>query len=240
MANFDKLGDRMKNYENVERKFLTRRTPCIIRLDGKAFHTYTKNFNRPFDVNLYNAFKFSTIGLMQEIQGAKFAYIQSDECSIVVSDYDTINTDAWFGYNVQKMVSISSSIYTLKFNTLVDVLRGPYDGILPPAYFDARVFNIPEDEILNYLIWRQSDWTRNSIQSLCRTYYSQKQMAGKKQPDMHDMIVAAGDNWNNLEPKWKNGTFIYHVEQNINHNFPIFQSEEGRKQVGDLIAKFRT
>lgn len=52
----DELGDRMKSYyENRSKTFLARRTPVIIRLDGKAFHTFTRGFNKPFDEAMCNA-----------------------------------------------------------------------------------------------------------------------------------------------------------------------------------------
>ena len=90
---------RMKeNYENRSKIFLTRRTPVIIRLDGKAFHTYTRGLDKPFDSGLINDMQDTAIYLCQNIQGAKCAYVQSDEISILVTDFDDINTQAWFDY----------------------------------------------------------------------------------------------------------------------------------------------
>ena len=90
---------RMKvNYESRSRNFLTRRVPVIMRLDGKAFHTYTRGLDKPFDEGLIEDMQQTAIHLCQNIQGAKCAYVQSDEISILITDYDTLTTDAFLVY----------------------------------------------------------------------------------------------------------------------------------------------
>ena len=112
------IGNRMKeNYEDRYRFYLTRRTPVVLRLDGKAFTTLTKSCDKPFDENFIRAMKCVAFALMKEIQGAKIAYVQSDEISIFLTDYDTLTTEAWVDYNIQKMVSIASAIASEKFTT---------------------------------------------------------------------------------------------------------------------------
>ena len=112
----DNLGNRMKNYEHTSRTYLTRRLPVIIRLDGKAFHTFTKGLKKPFDEILIDAMWETAKYLCKSIQGCKIAYVQSDEISLLLTDYDTIESCAWFDNNIQKMVSISASMATLAFN----------------------------------------------------------------------------------------------------------------------------
>ena len=194
----DPIGDRMKNnYEDRYRIKLTRRTPVIMRLDGKAFHTLTKQCNKPFDDNFSDAMALTARNVCNEIQGAKCAYNQSDEISILITDFDKLNTDAWFDYNIQKMVSVSSGIASLSFSR-----RFGRNGV-----FDCRVFNIPIEEVCNYFIWRQQDWIRNSVQMLAQSYFSQKELHGKNQAAMHEMLYALNVNWGNLENKWKQGIF---------------------------------
>ena len=144
------------NYESRSRTFLTRRTPVIIRLDGKAFHTYTKGLDKPFDEGLIEDMAETARFLCSEIQGAKLAYVQSDEISILLTDYDKLGTDAWFDYNVQKIVSISASLATAKFNQLryirsiklgeeVDNYKAwKQVSVQTMAFFDSRAFNIPK------------------------------------------------------------------------------------------------
>src|SRR5579871_2024133 len=104
----DPLGERIKeNYENRTRMSVPRRTYTIIRLDGKAFHTYTKGFARPFDQLLMNVMDRTAAKLCESIQGAKLAYVQSDEISILLTDFETEQTDAWYDGNIQKIASIS-------------------------------------------------------------------------------------------------------------------------------------
>ncbi|WP_281513144.1 tRNA(His) guanylyltransferase Thg1 family protein [Bacteroides acidifaciens] len=115
--NKDSLGDRMKGYENISRTYLTRRVPAIIRVDGKAFHTFTKGIKRPFDPIMTKTMQDAMKYLCENIQGCVLGYTQSDEITLVLTDYGTIKTDAWFGYGVQKMCSIAAAMATLAFNT---------------------------------------------------------------------------------------------------------------------------
>lgn len=115
----DDLGDRIKDfYESRTKHFLPRRTYTVIRIDGKAFHTYTKGLKKPFDKGLMDDMDSTASFLCQNIQGAKLAYVQSDEISIVLTDFDSLQTDAWFDGNIQKIASISASIATAIFNDL--------------------------------------------------------------------------------------------------------------------------
>lgn len=202
------IGTRMKkNYEDRSSSFLTRRMPVILRIDGKAFHTYTRPFKRPFSDKLNRAFVHTAHKMGKEIQGAKFAYHQSDEVSFLITDFDHLTTEAWFDYNVQKMTSVAASLFTGYFNNFMEK-DSPVSDKYGIATFDARVFNIPKEEVVNYFLWRQQDWWRNSISMLTRHYYSHKECHRKKTKDMHDMLHEKGVNWNDLPFKWKNGSCI--------------------------------
>jgi len=200
----DSLGDRMKGYyETRTRFYLPRRTNTIIRLDGKAFHTYTRGLQKPFDVAFIGDMCCTMFHLCKEIQGAKIGYTQSDEISILLTDYGTITTDAWFDGNIQKICSVSSSIATQKFNELRPDR---------PALFDSRVFTIPDlSEVTNYFLWRTKDAERNSLQSLAQSLYSQKELHGKGTVQLHEMCFAKGRNWNDLYNWEKNGTVTQRV-----------------------------
>jgi tRNA(His) 5'-end guanylyltransferase len=219
----DPLGDRMKDfYEDRTRYKLARRTNTIIRIDGKAFHTYTKGLQRPFDQGLMEDMNKTAEYLCQNIQGAKFGYVQSDEISILITDYDDIDTHAWFDGNLQKITSIAASLATAKFNQL-RIMRHMENAMIfleqehieefKMAHFDARVFQIPyQEEVINYFIWRQQDATRNSISSVAQSLYSAKELHGKKTSDMQEMIFQKGINWNDFTPREKRGSIIRRVE----------------------------
>ena len=227
----DALGNRMKEfYEDRTRIKLPRRTFTIIRVDGKAFHTYTKGLKRPFDEDLVSDMNATAAYLCQKIQGAKMAYVQSDEISIIITDFDDIGTHAWFDNNVQKMASVAASIATNKFNELrtrrfmeVQLNMGlneqTKENILGwfkrdhGAEFDARVFQIPYiDEVVNYLIWRQVDAVRNSISSVAQSLYSHRELNGKNTNDMQEMIFQKGTNWNDYDSRLKQGGVITKVK----------------------------
>lgn len=227
----DELGDRMKKYyEDRTRITLPRRTYTIIRIDGKAFHTYTRGLTHPFDNGLMDDMDETACYLCKNMQGAKFAFVQSDEISILLTDFDKIGTDAWFDGNIQKMASIAASMATSKFNQLrtlraygnmnVDIEAhgiNAFEQVLMTdvlgiklAEFDARVFTIPSDyEVENYFIWRQQDTVRNSISSVAQSLYSHKELAGKNVSQQQEMIFQKGINWNDYAPRYKRGRFIF-------------------------------
>ncbi len=210
----DSLGDRMKRqYENRTRSYLPRRTYTIIRVDGKAFHTWTQKMERPFDKGLMTVMDEVAKTLCEEIQGAEFAYVQSDEISVLLTDFERPTTEAWFDGNVQKMCSISAAIATAKFNDLtLDLFLNKkverfYNDTL--ALFDSRVFTIPDPiEVENYFIWRQQDASRNSIQMAARSVYTHAECHNKNMNNLHDMLHEKGINWNNYSDREKRGGLI--------------------------------
>lgn len=210
----DALGDRMKDrYENRTRMSLPRRTYTIIRVDGKAFHTWTKKMDRPFDKDFMAVMDLVAITMCEEIQGARLAYVQSDEISILLTDFENPNTEAWFDSNIQKMCSISAAIATAKFNdvTLDLFLNNKMEKFMNPelALFDARVFTIPDPiEVENYFIWRQKDASRNSLQMAARALYSHKELEGKNTNDLHEMCFQKDVNWNDYSAREKRGGLI--------------------------------
>lgn len=230
----DELGNRMKEfYEDRFRYKLPRRAYTIMRIDGKAFHTYTRGLERPFDDGLIEDMNLTTAFLCKNIMGAKMGYVQSDEISILITDFDTQDTQSWFDYNVQKMTSIAASLATSEFNRLrliretyvymIDEMSKPYKKLelediqnLKMANFDARVFQIPSRvEVENYFIWRQQDAVRNSISSVAQSLYSPKELHGKKTNDMQELIFQKGINWNDYDFRKKRGAVIGKVEVEV-------------------------
>lgn len=207
------LGNRMKDqYESRTRHKLMRRCPTIIRLDGKAFHTYTRGLNKPYDLDFVRDMQQAAIYLCEEIQGVKCAYVQSDEISLLLTDYTTINTQAWFDYNIQKICSVSASYATAKFNQLRLFRDYLYQIDLENqklAQFDSRVFQIADhEEVVNYFIWRQHDAIRNSIQMLARSLYSHKELEYKSSNELQELCFQKGVNWNNYHSNLKRGSYI--------------------------------
>lgn len=212
------IMQRMKhNYESRSRTYLTRRIPVIMRLDGKAFHTYTKGLNKPFDDGLIEDMQETAKYLCANIQGAKCAYTQSDEITILITDYDTLQTDAWFDYEVQKMTSISASLATgifnqLRIRRLIKESNGEVSfgdiGYERLANFDSRVFNIPKEEVTNCFLARQKDAVKNSISMLAQSLYSPSELHGKNSNQQQELCFQKGHNWNGLPFYKKRGSFI--------------------------------
>lgn len=208
------LGDRMKAYENIERRYLTRREPLIVRLDGVAFHSFTKGFDRPFDISFLTCMRNTMLRLCENIMGAKFAYTQSDEISILIMDDDTIETEPWFGKNLQKIVSVSAAMATNFFNDEVAkaVCEGRASQGLRHAYrcgrlalFDARAFIVPREEVLNCFEWRQQDCRRNSILAVGQSMFSPKELHGLSCAKIKEKLASIGVDYDNYFPEFQNG-----------------------------------
>lgn len=246
------LSDRMKDYESVSDVKLTKRTPVIVRIDGKAFHTYTRGLDKPFDEILSQAMQYVCENLVLTIQGCKLAYTQSDEISLLLTDWDKLTTDSYFDYRLQKVCSVVASAATMYFNQFItqQILewRSMKDYRISPreylskwnrkmgiAMFDARAFNIPKEDVCNYFLWRQQDASRNSIQSLGQSKFSQKQLDKKNTSDIQDMLMEKYNiNWNNLETKWKRGFCVYRKDEGIFCDTEISLFNKDR----DFIDKF--
>lgn len=218
------LSDRMKKYEKVNRTFVMAKTPVIIRIDGKAFHTWTKGLEGPFDQLFYACMSNTAKELVNNIQGATIAYGQSDEISILLKDYATYDTDAWFGGNVQKIVSVASSIATGVFNSTAVKLGIDRDKL---AFFDARVFALPEHEVVNYFIWRQQDFHRNSIQAVGQHYISHKNLQGLDVQSVIDALRELPDpvDWyNDYDSVFRRGYTYQRGQDKPNFDIPEFKT----------------
>lgn len=214
------LGDRMKGYENIERRYLPKRAPVIIRIDGAHFHTVTRGCERPFDKAFRDAMNYTMFDLCRNIMGAKLGYTQSDEISLLLTDDDTIETQGWFDKNLQKIVSTSAAMTTLYFNRYWSSENG--------AYFDSRAFVLPREEVMNYFEWRQQDCVRNSIQSVGQAYFSHKQLNGKSCGDIQNMLFTEhGVNWNDYAPSVKRGVCARKVDGvwTLDDSIPIFHND---------------
>jgi tRNA(His) 5'-end guanylyltransferase len=151
------------------------------------------------------------------VMGAQIAYCQSDEISILLHNYKRLDSEAWFANEVQKIASVSAGMASAYLTHASGRL----------AVFDSRVFVLPEAEVVNYFIFRQQDATRNSLQMLAQSQYSQKQLHGKNTKDLHDLLHEKDMNWNELETLKKRGFCIKRVENGFQQDFeiPIFSHD---------------
>lgn len=193
------LGDRMKTYEHVTRYELPRRTLTLCRVDGRAFHTVLAKAEKPFDEQVVKAMNSVAEALCAEMSGAVFAYAQSDECSVLLTDFGSNGTQPWFDGVVQKIVSIAASTASLAFNEAY--------GSGYRAMFDARVFTIPDPvEVANYFLWRQRDAVRNSVSMAAQAHFSHKRLHGLNGDQMQELLWSEkGVNWNDYDAGCKRG-----------------------------------
>ncbi len=197
----DPLGNRMKAYEAVTRTVLPRRTYSIIRVDGKAFHSYLRGAEKPYDLQFMAYMDEVAKHLCHEISGAVFAYVQSDEISVLVTDFSAPGTQPWFGGVVAKQVSVSASLATAVLNQ-----RRP--GRM--ALFDSRVFTIADPvEVANYFVWRQKDCVRNSISMAAQAHFSPKRLHGVNSGQMQELLwQEKGISWNDYPDGCKRGRVV--------------------------------
>ena len=224
----DDLGTRMKEqYELRFRQLLPRRTYTIIRLDGKAFHSYCRGLEKPFDYGLVEDMGSTMTHLCKVISGVQFAFQQSDEISLLLTDFATNQTQAWFDGNVQKITSISASICTDHFNTRRE-LRDPVGCKTKRGYFDSRAFVIPDPvEVANYFVWRQKDATRNSISMAAQAHFSHAQLHKMSTKDMQEMLWFYKDiNWNDYPVSVKRGQLCVKVQTDKDVTYTDKRGEE--------------
>lgn len=231
------LANRMKEYEKASQRYLTRRTPVILRLDGCHFHTFTRNFKRPFDDIFIETMQQTTKYLCENIQGAILGYTQSDEITILLVDYKKLNSSAWFDNRQNKIESVAASMCTMAFNkffknnveNFIQDCATDYEtqglcgkdteeyklcqvyrkAIEKGACFDCRAFNIPREEVTNNFYWRQLDCSRNSIQMVGQANFSHKELHKKNCNVIQDMLIEQkGINWNDFPTYQKRGTCV--------------------------------
>lgn len=247
----DSLGDRIKGYESRNQYFLQKRTPVIIRLDMRAGHSYTKGLTKPFDNVFINAMIQTMESLCEEVQNCVFAYTQSDEITLVLVDYQNINTSAWFEYRTDKLCSISASLATYYFNKafaenakrLIATSNHNDDYMITlercmdkPAIFDARCFNVPRDEVTNTVYWRQLDAVRNSVQACGQAEFSHRQLDHKNSDDIKEMLREIGKPWENLPIYKQRGTCCKREDGDwvTDYSMPLLV-KEGRAYLEDII-----
>lgn len=228
----DDFGDRMKMYEGIEAK----RTfmpglPICVRIDGRAFHTFTRGMKRPYDENMANAM-IDTMKYLVEQTNACIGYTQSDEISLILRD----DVDQLFGGRISKLTSILASMATAKFN---EVIHKTYQD-KPLAQFDCRCWQVPNRiEAANEILWREYDASKNSISMAARAYYSDKQLMNKNGAEKQDMLMEKGVNWNDYPVFFKRGTYAQRkvIERQLTdeewNNIP----EQHRKDRTELVKR---
>lgn len=180
MSDGTSLGDRMKMYERVWTGKFTRRAPLVVRVDGRAFHTYLRGAEKPFDAVFSSQMRAVAMELVAEVAGSVFAYGQSDEISLLVCDYRTHETQPWFGGGIQKIASVCASIATARLGQLRP--GGPT--------FDGRAFVLPSDaEVANYFVWRQRDAMRNAVSMAAQAHFPYGDLQGVNVEGMKQMLA---------------------------------------------------
>jgi tRNA(His) 5'-end guanylyltransferase len=217
------LGIRIKeNYEQAFKIKLPARMPVLLRVDGKSFSKYTKSLGQ-LNENFNCAMDNVALALCENIQGATVAYVQSDEVTVFIHNYKKLSSSSWFGNNIQKMVSVAASIA----GTTMTLESTNLFGKIKPAYFDARVFVVPEAEFNNAFLDRQQDAIRNSIQMLARTLFSSKQLHRKGMLKQKQMILTKEPHdWEKLPISMQRGRCLYRILDSVNiNNKPVTRSK---------------
>lgn len=202
-----KIWERIKKYEFASRTILLPRSYILLRIDWKAFHTFTKDMGKPFDDKLIECMVKAWERTAKEMMGFVIWYHQSDEFTFCITDLESFESQVWFWGEVQKLCSVTASMFWAYFNKEMWGTE---------AIFDCRAFNVPNDDVPNVFIWRQRDWERNSLQMFARDTFTHKELNNKKKWDMHEMLHEQGKNWAKLQPVYKNGTFITKDGRRVN------------------------
>lgn len=217
----DAFGDKVKEFEAISAKeTLDETLPMCVRIDGKAFHTYTRGLERPYDKRLSDAM-ISTMNFLLEKTDARLGYTQSDEISLVYFKMAN-NQQTYFGSRTQKLVSVLASMATAKFNAEVRKNIPEKEDIF--AYFDCRVWNVPSlEDAADVFVWRQDDAIKNAVSMAASAYYSHNQLHGKNSSEKKSMLLDKGVKWDDFPEFFTTGTFAMKKHKEV----PL--PEEARK-----------
>jgi tRNA(His) 5'-end guanylyltransferase len=221
--NRDNLGDLMKMYEKWEAgRYLMARLPILIRLDGKAFHSFTRGLARPYDSRLSDLMVDTTKFLVEQ-SNALIGYTQSDEISLCIYT-DGPNSEVFLGGKIHKLCSVLASMAAAYFNQHLPAAIPEKAGKL--AYFDNRVWNVPNlEEAANVFVWRELDATKNAISMVAQAYFSHSALQNKHAGEMQEMLWSEhGINFNDYPSSFKRGTYVRRVTKDI-----AFTAEELEK-----------
>lgn len=216
---FKNLKDRMLYYRSLTDYKVMPNCYTLVMLDGRSFSKMVKKkFELPFDDNFIDMMNETAKYICKKIQGALFAYVQSDEISILLSD----KGDTFFGGRLNKMQSIIASMAASKFNQLM-MLYNLKNGIEPNdpmkivenaklVDFDCKVWNVPTfNDAIAWFIYRQIDCIRNSKQQAAQTYLSFAQLLNQDTDKQITLLkVNKGIDWETeYDDGKKYGRFIY-------------------------------
>lgn len=222
---FDSLSERMLYYRGLADYKLMPRSYVIVMLDGRSFSTLIKNkFEKPFDDDFIEMMNETAVYVCENIPGCKFGYVQSDEISIVVTDFENRDTDSFFSFRLNKMLSVIASMATAKFNNLMTqymiknlasdkvVLKAVED--MPLYQFDCKCWNLPNyEDVFGWFLYRQIDCVRNSKQAAAQAKLSPKQLDKLNTDKQIELLKeTSGIDWNNYDEGKKYGRFIYREE----------------------------
>jgi tRNA(His) 5'-end guanylyltransferase len=203
---FEAIGDKHKKIEAMYYNYFLPELPIVVRLDGRAFHTFTKGLRRPFDNRMSKMMIEVTKELVYQTH-AKVGYTQSDEISLVFAPA----TDPLFGGRQSKIETTLAAIASAKFNQLLPIWLPDKINDLPT--FDARAIQYPTKEMaIESLVWRETDATRNSISMAAQAHFSHNQLQKKNNKVKLDMLNEIGVNWNDYPVHFKRGEYVKRIK----------------------------
>lgn len=235
---FNNLEDRMLYYRGLTDYKLMPRSYVMVMVDGRSFSHLIKNkFKKPFDNDFIRMMNETAKYLCENVSGCKFAYVQSDEISLVITDFEIENTESFFGFRLTKMLSIIASLATAKFNQLMmdyhiaqvtgnsasagDTVQMCRDAVnnMPLYQFDCKCWNVPTyNDVFTWFLYRQIDCIRNSKQAAAQAKISHKQLEKLNTDEQTNLLKEmTGIDWNDYEDGKKFGRFIYRVEEEFEY-----------------------
>lgn len=229
----DTLEKRMLYYRSLTDYKLMPKTPLIFFLDGRAFSKFCKKFTKPYDDFFIHIMNETAKYLCENIEGCKFAYVQSDEISLYVSDMDNNESESWFGYRVPKILSIAASLATAKFNQLltIELCKTPCstDDLIELvsnqklAEFDCKAWNVPtQNDVFAWFLFRQIDCIRNSKQMAAQTYLSHNSLLNlHTDQQIAKLKELKGIDWFEYSDDKKFGRFIYKENVTVPYIIPV-------------------
>ena len=227
-ANKESLGDRMKAYEMVHTQTsLVPGIPVYVRIDGRAFHTFTRGLQKPFDPDFAWTMKEVTKHLHDKTN-AFISYVQSDEISLCYLEPSKMP----FETRLFKLESVLAGMASAAFCVYGSKtkLKDRIEKMIP--HFDCRVCQMPLKEIPNMLLFRERDCLKNAITLVALEHFSNKQIHKKNSDEKIEMLLkeAGVDFAKDIDEDFRVGSWFRRV---------VFQKELDAETLAKIPEKQR-
>ncbi|KAK5583596.1 hypothetical protein RB653_005194 [Dictyostelium firmibasis] len=205
----------VKSFEQPD--ILLQNVWIVVRIDGRSFHKFTTkhDYAKPNDDRGLSLMNRAALEVCKEFPDIVIAFGESDEYSFVLKKSCNL-----FERRSSKISSSIVSYFTSQFVYRWKEYFGDHELKYPPT-FDSRCVLYPTDEnIKDYLSWRQADTHINNLYNTCywalvlkagkTPIEAENELRGTFSDGKNEMLFSRFNiNYNNLPAEYRKGSVIF-------------------------------